>query len=164
MPDRHARHDAKNHQNRGQRFLMPVKESPATIGDGGFAGPDRHACQIALDVLRELFDGTIPALGLLAQRLHHDSVEIAAQPALQFSRLQAALVAHRFRSNCSSCIAIARCLFFFPVNRRCSVFRGQFRKPAAPFPKETGPQSDRADGRSAIQKATPPTNRRRLRS
>src|SRR5580658_9485960 len=95
---------------------MSAKKSPATIDDGGFAGPDRHACQITLDVPRELFDRDIPAFGLLAERLHHDCVEIAAQPALQLSWLQAALIAHGLRSNGSLCLAIARDLLLLPVN------------------------------------------------
>src|SRR5208282_724654 len=95
---------------------MPVKKSPATVSDGGFAGADRHARQIALDVLRELGDGTIAAFGLLAQRLDHDGVEIAAQPALQLSRLQAALDAHRLRGNGGSYITTVRYFFLLLAN------------------------------------------------
>ncbi|MGA9498441.1 MAG: hypothetical protein WBV41_21445, partial [Terriglobales bacterium] len=78
---------------------MSAKESPATVGDSGLARLNGHSRQIPLNVLRELFDSPIPAFGLLSQRLQHDGIEIAAQPALQFRWQEAALVAHRLRCN-----------------------------------------------------------------
>src|ERR1700693_5455487 len=112
-----------------------MKESSAPIGDGGYAGLYRHASQIALDVLRELLDGSISALGFLAQRLHYYGVEIATQTALQLSRLQAALLAYRLRSNVSSHPAIGRYLFSPLVNGGARFFEVSFANQPLHFQK-----------------------------
>src|SRR5580698_1779680 len=102
---------------------MPAEVSRSTIREGRFPGLDRHACQIELDVPRELFRGSIPAFRLLAQRLHYYCVEIAPQTPLQFAWLQAALVAHRLRSDCSSGLAVVSCPFFCPIKGSARFFR-----------------------------------------
>src|SRR5271169_137838 len=115
---------------------MPVKESSATIGDSGFASADRHAFEISPDVLRELFDGTVPAFGLLTECFQHYGVEVAAQPALQFSRLQAAaLIAHILRSNSCLCLAFVRDSFFYPANDSARLFGLSFANHPLHFQK-----------------------------
>ena len=101
---------------------MSLQKSSAAVGESRFARLDGHAGEIALDVRRELGGGRIAAFGLLAQRLHHDGVEIAAQSAPQFSGMHAALGAHGLWSKGSSRVAIGRYFFFRPVNDSARFF------------------------------------------
>src|ERR1700723_3489348 len=113
---------------------MPVKESSAAIGDGGFASPDRHARERTFDVVGELFDRTISSFRLSAEGLHDDGVEVSAQPTMQFRWLQpAALLTNQCRSDRNPRIALARFAFFLPVHGGARLFGIGFRNQSFQF-------------------------------
>src|SRR5450631_1737292 len=85
---------------------MPTNEFPTAIEESGFTGFNRHAREVPLDILRERLRGRITMFGLLANRLHHNGVEIATQATRQLFWPNRSRFTHHLRSNYGSRAAI----------------------------------------------------------
>ena len=73
-------HEAGRHQDRrGHRGAVPSHELAGAVADRVRPGGDRQPFEMAPEVLRQLVGRPITPLGLLAQRLEDDRVQVAAQ-------------------------------------------------------------------------------------
>ena len=84
----HRRDEADRERGDDQRTgddrrAMPRRELPGAIRPAVGPGRDRQPVEMARDVLLKEVDRGVAARGILVQRLHHDRVQIAGQPALQ---------------------------------------------------------------------------------
>ena len=73
-------HEGGRHQEgRRHRGAVPAHELAGAVADRVRPGGDRKPFEVAPEVLGQLVGGAIAPLGLLAQRLEHDRVQVAAQ-------------------------------------------------------------------------------------
>jgi len=78
-----ADHQQREERRRRRRGPVALQELPQPVGAVAVAHRDRPPGEVAVDVLEHPFDRGVAGLRLLAQRRHHDGVEVAAEPAPQ---------------------------------------------------------------------------------
>src|SRR5208283_6204267 len=76
---------------------MPPDELGGAIAERGSACQDRTAIKVTANIFGELLDRGVALALLLANRLQHNLVEIAAQTPAEFLRLPLARAADQFR-------------------------------------------------------------------
>src|ERR1700674_4714436 len=118
---------------------MPTNEFPAAVEESGLTGFNRHARKVPLDILRECFRGRIAMLGLLANCLHHNGVEVATQAARQLFWSNRSRFANQPRSDRGSRGAIVRRSFIDAANCRTWLLRYLLANGALDFQRRIGP-------------------------
>src|ERR1700674_1297998 len=118
---------------------MPTNEFTAAVEESGLTGFNRHARKVPLDILREGFRGRIAMLGLLANCLHHNGVEIASQAARQLFWPNRSRFTNQLRGDYGSGAAIMRRSFIDPANRRTRLLRYFLANGTLDFQRRIGP-------------------------
>src|SRR5688572_8096522 len=78
-----ARERGDEQRDRGDACDVPANEFPDPVDLRIRSREDRMSFQETLQVFAELLDGRVPLIGLLADGLEHDAIEITSEPTPQ---------------------------------------------------------------------------------